>query len=328
MIPLLDLGLLALGGVLLYFGAEWLVGGSTSLALNLRVPRLLIGLTVVSYGTSAPEIIVGGQASFGGHGAIALGNAVGSNIANLGLILGLSSLIKPPQVDRSLRQRELPMLLATAALLVLALLDGKLQRWESVALLAGAIVYTAWMVRSAQQSKAEVQESQESAESTAEAAEAAGVVAVTGNLRHAGLALVGLLVLLLGGHFFVQAATSLARAWGMSDRVVGLTVVAVGTSLPELATSIIAAFRGQSDIAVGNVVGSNIFNVLLCAGFAGLVHPIEVPFANLQVDLAVLVGITLLGVIALRTERQVTRAEGAVLLASYAIYTGYLLHSG
>lgn len=322
-----DLLWLLAGGVLLYLGAEWLVGGSSRLALALRIPRLTVGLTVVAYGTSAPEIIVSVRSSLDAHGALALGNAIGSNIANLGLILGVSSLIKPARVDGSLRQREVPMLLATALLLPAVLWDGVLQRWEALAFLLGAALYSLWMVRSARGSTAETQEARESALATADAAELAGAPAPRSRCFLALIALAGLLVLLLGGHLFVGAAARLARAWGMSERVVGLTVVAIGTSLPELATSIIAALRGHSDIAVGNVVGSNIFNVLLCVGAAGLVRPLSIEFASLRVDLLVLLAMTALSCLALRTERTVTRPEAAVLLGAYAAFSLYLLRS-
>lgn len=323
-----DLLLLLAGGVMLYFGAEWLVGGASALALAMRVPQLLVGLTVVAYGTSAPEIVVGIQAALTGHGDVALGNVVGSNIANFGLILAVAVLVKPAKVDGALRRRELPVLLVTAGVVPVTLIDGRVQIWEAGLLLMAAIGYTLWMVRSAPRASA-VAEAKESAQVTAEAANIAGAPARRGGkLRHVTIAVVGLGVLLVGGHLFVGAASSLARSWGMSERVVGLTIVAVGTSLPELATSVIAAIKGHSDIAVGNVVGSNIFNVLLCLGAAGVAGKVGAPIRGLLVDLAVLLVMTVVGCIFLRTERKMARWEGGVLLALYAAFLGYLVIGG
>lgn len=317
----MDLVLLILGGGMLYFGAEWLVEGASRLALSLRVSQLIVGLTVVAYGTSAPEVIVGIQASRAGHGDVALGNVLGSNVANLGLILGVSTLVRPARVDGVLRKRELPILLIATLAVPLVLLDGAVQSWEAGALLLGAVLYTAWMVR-ASRSRAAVVEATSETAATAEAAKTAGAPAPTSRLKQAALGFLGLAVLLLGGHVFVDAATNLARAWGMSERMVGLTIVAIGTSLPELATGVIAAARGNSDIAVGNVVGSNIFNVLLCLSAAALAGRIEASAAAFARDIGALVLLTVLSLVFLRTERLMRRWEGGVLLAAYA---GFLL---
>lgn len=241
------------GGLLLYFGAEWFVGGASALALALRVPQILVGLTVVAYGTSAPEIIVGVQAASAGHGEVALGNVIGSNIANIGLILGIAALIRPARVDGALRRRELPVLVASTAVMPLLLLDGVLSRWEAGGLLVVAAGYTGWMIHAAR-SGASVATASVDVETAGAAADAAGAPRSVGTLRAALTTAVGLAVLLIGGHIFVDGAVSVAHALGMSDRLVGLTIVAVGTSLPELVTSVIAARRGHSDLAVGNVV--------------------------------------------------------------------------
>lgn len=324
---MLDYALLLFGGVLLYFGAEWLVSGASRLALALRIPPLLVGLTVVAYGTSTPEVIVGVEAAAAGHGDVALGNVLGSNIANFGLILGASALFRPARVDGALRRRELPVLLGATCLVPLTFLDGRLSMVESLGLLAVAGVYTVWMVRSVSRPST-VQRSTKEASTIASSTEAAvGMddgscsAVVTGNrLRHAVVAAVGLVVLLVGGKLFVSAATDLARAWGMSERLVGLTIVAVGTSLPELATSLLAAARGNSDIAVGNVVGSNIFNILLCLGASGLSGAVEGQLSTLRVDLVALFLMTGAGLVFIRTERTMRRWEGAVLLAGYVVF--------
>lgn len=316
------------GGVMLYLGAEWLVGGASALALAMRVPQLLVGLTVVAYGTSAPEVIVGVQAAFSGHGDVALGNVVGSNIANLGLILGVAALVKPAKVDGALRRREVPVLLLTALLVPVVLIDGQIQRWEAALLLLAAVGYTVWMVRASRRGQA-LADARRSAEVTADAADEAGAPDRRGGrARQAVIATAGLGVLLLGGHLFVDGASSLARSWGMSERVVGLTIVAVGTSLPELATSVIAALKGHSDIAVGNVIGSNIFNVLLCLGAASMAGNVGAPLSAVAFDVGALFVMTILGCVFLRSERRVSRVEGSVLLAFYVAFLGYLIVAG
>ncbi len=321
---LMALMMLLGGGVLLYFGAEWLVGGSSGLAARLGVPQLLIGLTVVAYGTSAPEIVVGAKAALAGSGALALGNVIGSNIANLGLILGLTALVKPPQADGALRVRELPVLALTTAVLPLLLWDGVVSRVEGALLLLVAVGYTAWMVVDARRS---LRELRADAKEMAAAADAAGAPKVRGPLRLSLTALAGLTFLVVGGNLFVDGASGLARQLGLSERLIGLTIVAVGTSLPELATSLIAAFRGASDLAVGNVVGSNIFNVLLCLGVAAVLAPVSMPLVDARVDLIALGLLTATGLVAMRTARTISRVEGGVLLAGYVVFLGVVIAS-
>jgi cation:H+ antiporter len=307
------------GGLLLYFGAEWFVGGASALALALRVPQILVGLTVVAYGTSAPEIVVGVQAASAGHGEVALGNVIGSNIANVGLILGVAALINPPRVNGALRRRELPALLASTALVPLLLLDGSVNRWEAVGLLAVAVVYTGWMIRAARGASV-IAAAKVDARAAAAAADLAGAPMPVGRLRAAATAAAGLSVLLVGGHLFVGGAVSVARMLGMSDRLVGVTIVAVGTSLPELVTSVIAARRGHSDLAVGNVVGSNIFNTLLCLGAAALAGSVAAPLSTLGLDIVALVVMTALAAVFIRTERFISRSEGGIVVALYVVF--------
>jgi len=315
------------GGVLLYFGAGWLVGGASALALALRVPQLLVGLTVVAYGTSAPELVVGIEAAWAGHGAVALGNVLGSNMANIGLILGVSALVSPARVDRTLRRRELPVLLLSTLLLPLLLLDGTVSAWEGGALVLCAVGYTGVMVRAARTAAA-VAHSKVDAAAARDAADAAGAPRPVGVPRAAGTAVVGLAILIVGGSVFVDGAVGLARALGVSERVVGLTIVAVGTSLPELVTSVIAARRGHSDLAVGNVVGSNIFNVLLCLGAAALAGPVGAPLGAIRHDLVALVVMTLVGAAFIRSERTISRIEGGFALAIYVVLMVMLVEEG
>jgi len=318
---------LAGGVLLLYFGAEWFVSGASALALALRIPQIIVGLTVVAYGTSAPEVIVGIQAAGADHGDVALGNVLGSNIANIGLILGISCLVRPARVDGSLARREVPVLVVSALAVPLLLLDGHIAPWEAVLLLLAAAGYTAWMVRAAR-SAAVVETARKDAVVEEAAAKSAGAPAPKSLLSSVATAALGLGVLLVGGHFFVEAAVSVARDIGVSDRVIGLTIVAVGTSLPELVTSGIAAVRGHSDIAVGNVVGSNIFNVLLCLGAAALAGSVGAELQAVRVDLAMLIGMTVLLAVFIRAERVIRRVEAATVLALYGGFTAWIVLFG
>ncbi len=308
------------GLLLLYFGAEWLVAGAAGLARSLGMRPLIIGLTVVAFGTSAPELVVGIDASIAGQGAIALGNVVGSNIANLGLILGLTALILPPAVDVQVLRREVPVLLAVTALLPLALIDGWLARWEAAVLLVLAVGYPWWMIRSARIG------SLAAAAEMEEAAELAAALPPAGSrLRLALRAVVGLALLVGGGRALIEGAVGIATTAGMSPRVIGLTIVAVGTSLPELATSLLAAGRGHADIAVGNVVGSNIFNILLIGGASAMTAPIVAPIGSVAIDLVAMGALTVFAVAAMRTRRKVDRVEGAVLVLGYVGFLTALL---
>ena len=315
---MVDFVSVAAGLVLLYFGAEWLVAGAARLAASFGIAPLLVGLTVVAYGTSAPELVVGIGAALRGQGDIALGNVVGSNVANIGLILAVTALITPPRIDASLARREVWVLLGATALVPLVLLGGGVQWWDGAGLVALAIAYTVWMVRGARMT---------SGDATAEAvvmAEAADTAAPgrmpRGRPALAALTVVGLGLLVAGGHFLVDGAVGLARTFGMSERVIGLTIIAIGTSLPELATSTIAAIRGHSDIAVGNVVGSNIFNVLLILGASSLVRGIEADASAIALDLAVLGAMTIAAAFVIRTRQQVSRPEAIVLLVGYVAF--------
>lgn len=305
-----DLLRLAGGIVLLYFGAEWLVRGASGIAKAFGVRPLIIGLTVVAYGTSMPELVVSTLAALDGKGAIALGNVVGSNIANLGFILGLTALIRPPEADGSLIRRELPVMVASALLVPLVLWDGTLSRLEGVLLLGGAIGFTVLLVRTAK----EVPRASPLGEQAAAPPDPAPP---TSKLRLSLLALAGLAALVGGGKVFVDGAVHLALSLGMSERMVGLTVVAVGTSLPELAASVVAALRGQSSLAIGNVIGSNIFNVLLILGGASVVAPMQVSLANMKLDLAVMTLLSVLATVMMSKRRLVSRSEGGLLVACY-----------
>ena len=319
--------LLVGGGLLLYWGAEWFVGGASSLALSLRIPQILVGLTVVAYGTSAPEMIVGIQAARAGHADVALGNIIGSNIANIGLILGIAALIAPAVVDGALRRRELPVLVASTLAVPLFLIDGAISIFESCALLLAAVVYTGLMIVAARRAST-LQQAADDTAAIAEAADVAGAPHAGGVLKSGITALVGLAVLLVGGTLFVEGAVDMAIALGMSEKLVGLTVVAIGTSLPELVSSVVAARKGHSDLAVGNVLGSNIFNVLVCLGAAGLAGPLRAELSTLTVELSVLAGFTLLAVFLMRGTRKITRVEGAIAVACYVAFLAWTIVRG
>jgi cation:H+ antiporter len=308
---------MALGLTCLVLGAEWFVRGAAKLAVAFGVPPLVIGLTVVAYGTSMPELVVSAVAALEGRSAIALGNVVGSNIANIGLILGITALISPPKVDGSLVRREVPWLLGSALLLPVLLFDGAIGRIDAAFLLAGAIAFTIFTVRTTREASGD----QGIAASEGEAAARRGLPLAI------GFTLVGLALLLLGGRWFVAAATDLAVRFGISERVIGLTIVAVGTSLPELAASVVAAVRGFSSLAIGNVIGSNIFNVVFVLGGAGVIAPVQGELSALRVDLGLMIGFTLFAAALLRGQRRIARWEGAVLVAAY-VGAMYYVSSG
>ena len=307
-----DLLSLAGGLALLVAAAHVLVRGAAALALRLGLTPLVVGLTVVAFGTSAPELVVSVQAALADAGGIAVGNVVGSNIANVGLVLGLAVLVRPLAADPSLFRRDLPTLLAVTALAAALLADGQLGRAEGAVLVTGLAAYLVWSIRAARREQAAV---------------ALPVTEPTGPAwRDVAFVVAGLAGLVIGADLFVGGATNLAEAFGVSNAVIGLTVVAVGTSLPELATTIVAALKGESDIAVGNVVGSNLFNLLGILGVAAVVRPLAAP--GLQpADLAVMavLAVALAGM--LWTGRRLARAEGAALAAAYVGYMGYLVLS-
>ena len=311
----LAIGYLALGGLLLYLGAEWMVKGAAGLARALGVSPLVVGLTVVAYGTSAPELVVSAVAALQGDGPLALGNVVGSNIANIGLILGTTALIAPIAVDRGLFRWELPVLVVTTGAVPLLLLDGVIGRLEAALLAAAAIGFTVATMMRGSRSEAE-----QRAALAEQDAEVAGAPPGGGTVRLSLIAAVGLALLLAGGKIFVMGAVDLALLLGMSEKTVGLTIVAVGTSLPELAACVIAALRGHAAIAIGNVIGSNIFNVVFVLGGAGLLRPLAGGLHDMRLSLVAMGVLTLVGMVLLRTERTLTRAEGGLLVAGYAAF--------
>jgi len=315
--PLVDVLKLLIGGLLLYYGAEWLVKGSAGLARSFGVKPLVVGLTVVAYGTSAPELAVSSAAILDGSSGVVLGNIFGSCVANLALILGITAVIAPPSVDGRLIRREVPVLLISAIAPPLILLDGVVAVWEAVLLVIAAVAFTIFTLFVSAKDTGESSDDDDEDEFQPGQGET--------KLRLGLITLVGLAMLVGGGDFFVDGARGIAKFFGMSDPLIGATVVAIGTSLPELAASIVAATRGYSSLAVGNVVGSNIFNVFLIMGAVGLIRPIYGTFAEYKAQLLFLVGVTVLGILFMRGTRRISRAEGILLLAAYAGFIAMLI---
>lgn len=314
---------LIVGLVFLYFGAQALIKGGAGLALRLGLTPLVIGLTVIAYGTSSPEMVVSLQASLSGNGAISIGNVVGSNICNIALILGACALVSPVVASSQIIRREIPIMIGVSVLMALFLLDGTLARWEGVVLFAGIVIYTITTVRDARRETAANAEAAAEFEDELAKEERAAVVK-PGLWVSIGFTLGGLGVLVVGSHFFVSGAVSLAESWGMSQTVIGLTIVAVGTSMPELATSMVAAIRKHGDVAVGNIVGSNIFNVVGILGFCAMLNPIHAPDIS-RVDLTVMLVIAVALLPLCKSGGKISRTEGAFLLAGYVGYTWWLI---
>lgn len=310
------------GLVLLVGGAEVLVRGAAKLAAQFGIPPLIIGLTVVAFGTSAPETAVSVQSAMNGSGDLAIGNVVGSNIANVLLVLGATALIAPLIVSRQLIRMDVPLMIGASLLTYGLAYDGNLGKVDGAILFTGIVAYTFFLVRSSRK--------QGAAEADDEFAAEFGLdepAKPNAWLINTVLIVIGLVLLVSGSHFLVEGAVTLARALGLSELVIGLTVIAVGTSLPELATSILAAFKGERDIAVGNIVGSNLFNLLSVLGLAALVapNPISVSPNALAFDFPVMIAVAVACLPIFFTGYRISRWEGLLFIAYYAAYTAYLV---
>ena len=308
-----------LGLVVLVVGADVMVRGASRLAVSFGVSPLVVGLTVVAFGTSAPEMAVSVGSALAGSPDLAIGNVVGSNIANVLLILGISALITPLLVDEQIIRQEIPIMIGASALLVVMALDGNIGLLESIVLFALVIAHTVFLVIQSRRASKAVQDEFET-----------GIPTSTWDSHWAvqiGLIAAGLAMLVVGADWLVDAAVAFARAFGVSDLVIGLTVVAVGTSMPEIATSIVAAMRGQRDIAVGNVVGSNVFNILAVLGAAGIASGAGLPVSEAarNFDLWVMLAVAFACLPIMITGREIARWEGVVFLAYYAAYTAWLV---
>ncbi len=313
----LPLAALVLGLILLVWSADRFVDGAAVVSRHFNMPPLLIGMLILGFGTSAPEMVVSAFAALQGNPGLALGNAYGSNIANIALIIGLVAFISPLQVHSNVVKRELPILLVITLFAAVQLINGQLSRWDAMALLVVFAGLMSWSVWQARQNADELALEIES--------EIASVDKVSISSGLAWL-LAGLMLLILSSRMLVWGAVETAALAGISDLVIGLTVVAIGTSLPELAASLAALRRGEHDMALGNVLGSNLFNTLVVVGIAAMIHPLAVPAEVLTRDMLVTIALTLLlCVFAYRKKRQIGRSQGLFFLLAFVSYTSYLI---
>jgi len=311
---LLMIAIYIIGGlILLYFGANWLVQGAITLALHLGLSPLIVGLTVVALGTSVPEALVSIQAAIGHQGGIALGNVIGSNILNIALILGLSAFFNPLKVDSHLVKADVPLLAGATFMLVVLLEDFHISRMEGAFLLLCIVGYVAGNIMTVKRTSPE--------ENKIEGVEVPEDHSK--NLwRDISFLFIGLIALAFGSNFLVTGAVDLARILGLSEALIGLTIVSIGTGTPEMATALMAAYRKRADLAIGNAVGSNLFNIMFVLGIAALVAPLDGNGIS-SVDLYVMLGVTILLLPTVWTGRILDRKEGFLFLA---IYVGYLYH--
>jgi cation:H+ antiporter len=307
------------GLLFLIWGADRFVHGAAATARNLGIPPLLIGLTIVAMATSAPEILISVVAALRGETDLAIGNAIGSNIANVGLVLGVVALLRPVELKSATLRREMPALLAVSLLTVSLFLDSYLGRVDGLVLLAGLVIVMIWLIRLGLRSSA----------GDPLQADFDAEIPKHMSMRVAVFWLVvGIATLLLGAHWMVDGALDIAKILGVSEVVIGITMVALATSIPELAVSVVSAFRGEYGLAIGNIVGSNIFNLLAVIGVAAIIQPAVLPPSVLSLHIFVMVAFTLV-LFAMTYEYegrgQITRFEGLALIAAYLAYQGYIV---
>ena len=310
---LTSLGFLAAGLAALFLGGEMLVRGAASLGRHVGLSPLVSGLTIVAFGTSAPELAVSLQAAMSGIAGLAVGNVVGSNICNIALILGMTALIRPPRVEAKLIRLDVPIMIACSIVLAVLLLDAQISRIEGAALTIGLAIYIAYTIIAARDASRRVE--REFAEALPAAPCSPPVSAL--------LLVVGLGALIFGSDLFVDGAAGLAESFGVPPAIVGLSIVAIGTSLPEIATTVVAAIRGHPDMAVGNIVGSNIFNLLGILGITSLVHPVA-QGAVTGIDIGVMIVVAMLVLPLMFTGARINRWEGTLMLGIYAAYLARL----
>ncbi len=319
---LISITAIVVGFVLLIWGADRFIIGAAATARNLGVSPLIIGLTIVGFGTSAPEMLVSGIAAWSGNPALGLGNAMGSNITNIGLVLGLTALVVPISVHSRALQREYPVLIIIMIVALLLLWDHNLGRVDGLILLAGMVLMVLWMVHIGLKERASDPMSDEFAEEIP--TDLSTAVAML-------WLLIGLLTLLGSSKILVWGAIDIAHSFGVSDLIIGLTIIALGTSLPELAATLMGALKGEHDIAVGNVIGSNMFNLLAVLGIPGVIHPANFETIAIERDYLVMALFTavlfVMGYGFRGRGGRINRFEGAILLSGYVGYMGLLYHS-
>jgi len=327
------------GFVMLYYGAEWLVKGSSSLARSLGVTPIVIGLTVVAFGTSAPELVVSVISSIKGKSMIAVGNVVGSNICNIALVLGMAAVFQPLTCDRSVIKRDIPIMLGISLYLLVLSLNSELGRFEGATLFAGIILYTFFNYYTAKKESKMASVGAGMATEGALGNPGGGVLDSPGDLedieyitsrqKQIAFTVVGIIGVVAGAQLVVETAVKIMQILGVSEKFIGLTIVAFGTSLPELATSVVAAIRKEMDISIGNLMGSNVFNILSVLGAASLIRPIPIPGgffeSGLVIDYLVMILTSFLPWVMMRKTNTITRIDGIVLLSCYAGYIAYLI---
>jgi cation:H+ antiporter len=300
--------------LLLYFGANWLVKGSSALALKAGVSPLVAGLTVVAFGTSSPELVVSVNTAMAGQGNIAIGNVIGSNLFNICIILGISALVSPLKIKMQLLKIDIPILILVTGVFMFLFIDRHISRFEGMILFSGILLYTAGNIYMARKEK------------NAEVLEEFNESVSPGKIKwywSAGMVIGGIGILVAGSEFLVKGAVDIARSLGVGETIIGITIIAAGTSLPELASSIVATIRKEYDIAIGNIVGSNIFNILGIIGVSSLIKPLSA-IAISNIDLYVMLGVTLLLLPFFRTQYTLKRDEGIFMIALYGMYLYYL----
>lgn len=313
---------MAAGLAILVFGADWLVKGASRLAIAAGIAPLVVGLTIVAFGTSAPELAVSVSSAYSGSSDIAVANVVGSNIFNVLFILGIAALVAPLVVHQQLVRMDVPIMIGASLLLFALGVDGRIGLLDSLLLASLIIAYTGFLIIEARR--------ETDPEVVAEYVEEVGELAEGGKSAlpvNIAFIVAGLVALVFGSQLLVEGAIGIARTLGVSEVVIGLTIVAAGTSLPELATSVVAAFKGERDIAIGNIVGSNIFNICSVLGFAGLASGGNLTIAPnmIAVDIPLMIGVALLCLPFFRAGYEVTRANGAIFLVAYVAYVVWLV---
>ena len=321
----LHLVLFVVGFLMLYYSAGWLVKGSSSLAQNLGLTPLVIGLTVVAFGTSAPELVVSVVSSIKDKSMIAVGNVVGSNICNITLVLGLSAIIHPIKGHPSVFKRDIPIMLGVSLFLLVISMNSKIGRPEGVLLFSGIILYTCFNYYTAvKESRLKLHD-----ESIAFAHAVKDIEYITSRTRQVMWITAGIIGVVVGAEILIDSAVAIMKVFGVSEKFIGLTIVALGTSLPELATSVVAALRKEMDISIGNLVGSNVFNILSVLGAAAMVKPILIPGGFVQsgllIDYLFMMFVSFLPWLMMRKTQMVTRRDGILLLSCYVGYVLYLI---
>jgi len=321
---LLNLSLFIIGLLLLYFGADWLVKGAASMARSFGLTPLVIGLTVVAFGTSAPELVVSIVSAVQNQSMIAVGNVIGSNICNIALVLGVTAIILPIACQKAIIQRDMPIMLGISLYLLIISYNSHIGRLEGISLFGGVILYTLFNYRIARKEASGYWATDASSDSVTDNLEY-----IDSRTKQALLIIIGIVGVVVGAKALIYAAVRMMQGFGVSDKVIGLTVVAFGTSVPELATSVVAAFRKETDISLGNLIGSNVFNILCVLGVVSMIKPITIPGgfveSGLLFDYLVMMIISAMPWLMMTKGYVISRSDGVILLVSYVAYLVYLI---